>query len=128
MACRPVRGEPSIYRFKAINSRIEGGAARSLPLSIETTRLGNMQLQFGLLRSDLVISNGVEAWILRGGRWKRTDALTAFLKSTQLTPREARRTFGHKLPDVPPEAFAGRKVGPRGLSRWGPRIGRARSL
>jgi hypothetical protein len=58
------------------------------------------------------------------GRWERTDALAAFLKSTCLTPREARRTFGDTLPNLPPEAFAGRKIGPRGLSRWGPRIGR----
>lgn len=85
-----------------------------------------MQLQFGLLRGELVISDGVEAWILRDGRWERTDALTAFIKSTQLRPREARRTFGDKLPDVPSEAFAGRKIG-RWLSRWGPRIGRART-
>jgi hypothetical protein len=87
-------------------------------------RLGNMQLQFGLLRGDLVLSNGVEAWVLSDGRWERTDALTAFLKSTCLTPREARRTFGDTLPNLPPEAFAGCKIGPRGLSRWGPRIGR----
>jgi hypothetical protein len=85
-----------------------------------------MQLQFGLLRGELVISVGVEAWILRDGRWERTDALTAFIKSTQLRPREARRTFGDKLPDVPSEAFAGRKIG-RWLSRWGQRIGRART-
>ena len=76
-----------------------------------------MQLQFGLLHGDLVISDGVEAWILRDGGWERTDALTAFLKPTQLTPREARLTFGEALPDVPPEAFASRKVG-RWLSRW----------
>ena len=79
-----------------------------------------MQLQFGLLHGDLVISNGVEAWVLRDGRWERTDAPTAFVKSTQLKPREARRAFGEALPDLPPEAFASRKVGPRGLSRWGP--------
>jgi hypothetical protein len=84
-----------------------------------------MHLQFGRLRGDLVISNGVEAWVLSDGRWERTDALTAFLKSACLTPREARRTFGDTLPNLPPEAFAGRKIGPRGLSRWGPRIGRA---
>ena len=85
-----------------------------------------MQLQFGRLRGDFVISDGVEAWILRDGRWEKTDALTAFIKSTQLRPREARRMFGEALPDVPPEAFAGRKIG-RWLSRWGPRIGRTRS-
>src|SRR5262245_28261375 len=51
---------------------------------------------------------------------ERTDALTAFLTPTWWTPREARRTFGDALPDVPPEAFAGRTIGRR-LSRWGPR-------
>src|SRR5262245_19573758 len=78
---------------------------------------GNMKLQFGLLRGDLVISNGVEAWVHRGGRWERTDALRAFIKSTQLKPREVCRTFGDRLPDLPPEAFAGRMIGSRGLSR-----------
>ena len=38
-----------------------------------------MQLQFGRLRGDFVISDGVEAWILRDGQWQRTDALTAFV-------------------------------------------------
>jgi hypothetical protein len=38
-----------------------------------------MKLQFGRLRSDFVISDGVEAWTLKGGRWQKTDALTAFL-------------------------------------------------
>src|SRR4030095_7118111 len=69
-----------------------------------------MQLQFGLLRGELVISVGIEAWILRDGRWERTDALTAFIKSTQLRPREARRTFGDKLPDVPFKAFADERL------------------
>jgi hypothetical protein len=85
-----------------------------------------MDLQFGSLLGNLVISNGVEAWTLTGGEWKRTDALTAFLKSSWLKSREVRSMFGDPLPDLPPEAFVGRKVGRCGLSRYGPRIGRAR--
>ena len=86
-----------------------------------------MQLQFGRLRGDLVISNGVEAWVLKEGRWQRVDALTTFLESDWLTTREASRSFGDTLPDLPPQPYAGRKIGGRGLSRWGPRIGRTRS-
>jgi hypothetical protein len=84
-----------------------------------------MRLQFGRLRGDFVISDGTEAWIFRDGCWQKTDALTAFLKSDWLTPRRASRMVGDTLPDLPPEAFAGRKIGPRGLSQHGPRIGRA---
>lgn len=88
-------------------------------------QLGNMRLQFSLLRGNLVISNGVEAWTLMDGKWERTDALAAFLRSTWLKSDEAIRMFGEALPDLPPEAFVGLKVGRHGLSRTGPRIGRA---
>ena len=82
-----------------------------------------MQLQFGRLRGDFVISDGVEAWILIDGQWQRTDALTAFLKSEWLTTREASRMVGDSLPELPPEAFAGRKIGRSGLPRYGPLVG-----
>src|SRR4029450_7522201 len=61
-----------------------------------------MQLQFARLRHNLVISDGLEAWVLRDGRWEKTDALTAFLKSDWLTAREARRAFGDTLPEYRP--------------------------
>ena len=57
-----------------------------------------MRLQFSLLRGNLVISNGVEAWTL-------TDALAAFLRSTWLKSDEAIRMFGEAQPDLPPEAL-----------------------
>ena len=79
-----------------------------------------MNLQYGRLRGDFVISDGVEAWTLRDGQWQRTDALTAFLKSDWLTTREASRMVGDNLPDLPAEAFAGRKIGRRGVPRHGP--------
>ena len=72
-----------------------------------------MNLKYGRLRGDFVISDGVEAWTLRDGQWQRSDALTAFLKSDWLTTREASRMVGDNLPDLPREAFANRKVGPR---------------
>jgi hypothetical protein len=85
-----------------------------------------MKLQFGRLRGDFVISDGVEAWTLRDGQWQRTDALTAFLKSDWLTTREASRMVGDNLPDLPAEAFAG-KIGRRGVPRYyGPMAGRVR--
>ena len=83
-----------------------------------------MRLQFSSLLGNLVISDGVEAWTFKGGKWERTDALAAFLKSTWLKSEEAIRMFGQALPDLPPEAYVGRKVGRRGLSRIGPLIRR----
>ena len=40
--------------------------------------------------------------------------------------KEAHRTFGDALPDLPPGAIVDHKIGRR-VSRWAPRIGRARS-
>jgi hypothetical protein len=88
-------------------------------------KLSHLRLQFSCLRGNLVVSDGVEAWILTDGKWERTDALAAFLKSTWLKSDEAIGMFGKALPDLSPEAFVGRKVGRHGLSRTGPRIGRA---
>jgi hypothetical protein len=34
-------------------------------------QLGNMRLQFSLLRGNLIISDGVEAWTLTDGKWER---------------------------------------------------------
>jgi hypothetical protein len=87
----PLAGSQEVQGTRS-STRAQGGAAIAAPF--------HMQLQFGLLRGELVISDGVEAWILRDGRRERTDALTAFIKSTQLRPREARRTFGDKLPGI----------------------------
>ena len=84
-----------------------------------------MRLQFSLLRGNLVLSDGVEAWTLTDGKWERTDALAAFLRSTWLKSDEAIRMFGEALPDLPREAFVGLKVGRHGLSRTGRRIGAA---
>ena len=64
-----------------------------------------MRLQFSLLRGNLVISDGVEAWTLTDGKWERTDALAAFLRSTLLKSDEAIRMFGEAQPDLPPEAL-----------------------
>jgi hypothetical protein len=42
-----------------------------------------------------------------------TEALTASLKSSWLTPREARRTFGDALTYLPPESIVDHKIGRR---------------
>ena len=83
-------------------------------------QLGNMRLQFSLLRGNLVLSDGVEAWTLTDGKWERTDALAAFLRSTWLKSDEAIRMFGEAQPDLPPEALWASRSGDmacRGLGR-----------
>ena len=84
-----------------------------------------MRLQFGRLRGELVISDGIEAWVLTGTGWQSIDATMAFLKSDWIMPREARRIFGATLPDLPAEAFRGRDL--KVANKRAPRIARARS-
>jgi hypothetical protein len=89
-------------------------------------RLGNMQLQFGRLRSNLVISNGVEAWVLK--RWpvaknRRADSVRQIqlVDATGSAPHVWRHTSRPTIRGVcGPQNWAA-------VSRWGPRIGRARS-
>jgi hypothetical protein len=84
-----------------------------------------MRLQFSSLRGNLVISDGVEAWTLTRMANGENRCSRSFPQSTWVKSEEAIRMFGEALPELPPEAFVGRKVRRHGLSRTGPRIGRA---